>query len=125
VRASEARPLVQDGDEPVLKKSRGCLLKKPENLTDNPRVKTLGELRFGAEKSQQWECVLANIKTLRTAIPLANLLEVAGEHYGQIIGNNDLWLTAHARAEGWVLVTNNEHEFIRVPDLLVENWGNP
>ncbi len=34
---------------------------------------------------------------------------------GQPIGNNDLWLAAHARAEGWILVTNNEREFIRVP----------
>jgi len=30
---------------------------------------------------------------------------------GQIIGNNDLWLAAHVRAEGWILVTNNEREF--------------
>ncbi len=95
---------------------------------------TLGELRFGAEKSLQRERVLANIETLKAAIPLANLPEAAGEHYGQIkaelqkqgqiIGNNDLWLAAHARAEGWVLVTNNEREFIRVPDLQVENWVN-
>jgi tRNA(fMet)-specific endonuclease VapC len=97
-------------------------------------VITLGELRFGAEKSLQRERVLANIETLITAIPLANLSETAGEHYGQIkadlqksgqlIGNNDLWLAAHARAEGWILVTNNEREFIRVPGLQVENWVN-
>jgi len=96
---------------------------------------TLGELRFGAEKSQRRERVLANIETLKAAIPLANLPESAGEHYGQIkaelqkngqiIGNNDLWLAAHARSEGWVLVTNNEREFVRVPDLQVENWVNP
>lgn len=95
---------------------------------------TLGELRFGAEKSQQRERVLANIETLKAAIPLANLPEAASEHYGQIkaelqkngqiIGNNDLWLAAHARAEGWILVTNNEREFARVPDLQVENWVN-
>jgi tRNA(fMet)-specific endonuclease VapC len=42
---------------------------------------------------------------------------------GQIIGNNDLWLAAHARAEGWILVTNNEWEFTRVDGLKVENWG--
>ncbi len=96
---------------------------------------TLGELRFGAEKSLQRERVLANIETLKAAIPLAMLPETAGEHYGQIkaelqksgqiIGNNDLWLAAHARAEGWVLVTNIEREFVRVPNLQVENWVNP
>lgn len=93
---------------------------------------TLGELRFGAEKSQRRERVLANIETLKAAIPLANLPKSAGEHYGQIkaelqkngqiIGNNDLWLAAHARAEGWIMVTNNEREFARIPGLQVENW---
>ncbi|MDP2762060.1 MAG: ISL3 family transposase [Sideroxyarcus sp.] len=39
VRASEARRLVQDGYEPVLKKSRWCLLKRRENLTGKQRVK--------------------------------------------------------------------------------------
>ena len=42
--------------------------------------------------------------------------------YGQIVGSNDLWLAAHARAMGWTLVTNNEREFVRVPGLTVENW---
>jgi len=42
--------------------------------------------------------------------------------YGQIVGGNDLWLAAHARAMGWTLVTNNEREFVRVPGLTVENW---
>jgi tRNA(fMet)-specific endonuclease VapC len=29
---------------------------------------------------------------------------------------------AHARSEGLVLVTNNVHEFERMPGLQVENW---
>jgi len=95
-------------------------------------VVTLGELRFGAEKSQSRERALASIQTLASLISVAPLPEAAGEHYGQIraalqasgqiIGNNDLWLAAHARAEGWILVTNNEREFVRVPGLQVENW---
>jgi len=39
VRASEARRMAEDGYEPVLKKSRWCLLKRRENLTDKQRVK--------------------------------------------------------------------------------------
>ena len=39
VRAGEARQLVKDGYQPVLKKSRWCLLKHKENLTDNQRIK--------------------------------------------------------------------------------------
>ena len=96
-------------------------------------VVTLGELRFGAEKSQSRERALTSIQTLTSLISVASLPEAAGEHYGQIraalqasgqiIGNNDLWLAAHARAAGWILVTNNEREFVRVPRLQVENWA--
>ena len=46
VRAGEARRLVQDGYEPVLKKSRWCLLKRPGNLTDQQRIKLGDVLRY-------------------------------------------------------------------------------
>lgn len=93
---------------------------------------TLGELRFGAEKSQSRERALSVIEQLTQVIPAYPLPLEAGEHYGQIraalqqqglpIGNNDLWLAAHARSQGWTLVTNNTREFARVPGLRVENW---
>jgi tRNA(fMet)-specific endonuclease VapC len=41
---------------------------------------------------------------------------------GRTIGNNDLWIAAHALAEGCVLVTNNTREFERVEGLMLENW---
>lgn len=95
-------------------------------------VITLGELRFGAEKSQSRQRSLAVVAQLERTVSVCALPEAAGEHYGQIraelqrqgmpIGNNDLWLAAHARAEGWILVTNNERKFTRVPGLQVENW---
>jgi len=43
VRAAEAKRLKTDGYEPILRHSRWCLLKRPENLTDKQTVK-LGEL---------------------------------------------------------------------------------
>lgn len=96
-------------------------------------VVTLGELRFGAEKSQSRERALAVVSQLESMMQIAPLTAAAGEHYGQIraalqqrgemIGNNDLWLAAHARAEGWILVTNNEREFSRVEGLQLENWA--
>jgi len=46
VRAGEARRMVQDGYEPVLKRSRWCLLKRPENLTDKQRIKLRDVLRY-------------------------------------------------------------------------------
>jgi tRNA(fMet)-specific endonuclease VapC len=95
-------------------------------------VITLGELRFGAEKSQSREQALAALHRLEGVLQVAELPAAAGDHYGQIraglqqagqmIGNNDLWIAAHARAEGWIVVTNNEREFLRVPGLQVENW---
>ncbi len=39
------------------------------------------------------------------------------------IGNNDLWIAAHACAMGLTLVTNNNtNEFGRVANLTLENW---
>lgn len=38
VRAGEARRMVREGYEPVLKNTRWCLLKRPENLTDKQGV---------------------------------------------------------------------------------------
>ena len=95
-------------------------------------VITLGELQHGAEKSQARSKALAALKQLQSVIQVQPVTEAAAQHYGQIrstlerkgrpIGNNDLWIAAHARAEGWVLVTNNEREFSRVEGLEVENW---
>ena len=39
VRAGEARELARQGYQPVLKHTRWCFLKRPENLTDNQRTK--------------------------------------------------------------------------------------
>jgi len=95
-------------------------------------VITLGELQHGAEKSQARSKSRAALKQLQSVIQVQPVTEAAAQHYGQIrsalerkgrpIGNNDLWIAAHARAEGWVLVTNNEREFSRVEGLEIENW---
>jgi tRNA(fMet)-specific endonuclease VapC len=65
-------------------------------------------------------------------LPALSLPEAAAEAYGTIraelelngemIGNNDLWIAAHALAAGLILVTNNEKEFRRVRRLKVQNW---
>jgi hypothetical protein len=41
---------------------------------------------------------------------------------GQPIGENDLFLAAHALALDLTLVSANVREFSRVPSLRVENW---
>ena len=97
-------------------------------------VITLGELRFGAERSQNKAKALNVIDELTSMIQVVELDETVADHYaqirqdlsskGQIIGSNDLWLAAHARANDWIMVTNNEKEFLRVSGLTVENWVN-
>lgn len=46
VRANEARQMAADGYEPILKHSRWCLLKRPENLTEKQNVKLAELLRY-------------------------------------------------------------------------------
>ena len=46
IRAEEAKRLKRDGYEPVLKRSRWCFLKRPENLTDKQTVKLSELLKY-------------------------------------------------------------------------------
>ena len=41
---------------------------------------------------------------------------------GKLIGAMDMLIAAHALSEDLILVTNNEKEFKRIPNLVVENW---
>jgi len=47
------------------------------------------------------------------------------EKNGTTIGGNDLFIAAHALALNLIVVTANEREFSRVPELTVENWLKP
>ena len=44
------------------------------------------------------------------------------ERRGQVIGQNDMLIAAHALALDAILVTDNTREFRRVKGLRVENW---
>lgn len=46
VRADECRRMKQEGYEPILKKSRWCLLKRQENLSDNQEAKLKDLLKY-------------------------------------------------------------------------------
>ena len=93
---------------------------------------TYGELWHGATRSQRSAEAFSILERLARAAPVLALDDEAARHYGEIraaleakgkpIGNNDLWIAAHARAARLTLVTNNEREFSRVQDLRVENW---
>ncbi len=93
---------------------------------------TLGELQFGAEKSQHKDIALEKLEALKRYIPILIPTQETAEKYalirnflekkGQPIGNNDLWIAAHALSLNTILITNNTKEFIKVPELLLENW---
>ena len=95
-------------------------------------VVTYGELRYGAEKSQSRDQAVAQLNELAGLLPVMELPPQAGDVYGevrarleiigQVIGNNDLWIAAHAMAAGLTLVTNNEREFRRIQGLKLQNW---
>jgi tRNA(fMet)-specific endonuclease VapC len=94
---------------------------------------TFGELRYGAQKSARSEESLAVLQRLTELIPVLTPAAEVGEHYGAIraeleragtpIGNNDLWIAAHARSLRVTLVSNNSREFDRVAGLVVEDWA--
>src|SRR5260370_13670905 len=94
-------------------------------------VITFGELVYGAEKSAQRATALELLRELARVLPVMGLPETAADAYGtiraelerkgQMIGNNDLWIAAHAKAAGLTLVTNNEREFRRVRGLKAED----
>lgn len=44
------------------------------------------------------------------------------EKNGNIIGSNDLFISAHAKSLNAILVTNNIKEFNRIDGLTIENW---
>src|SRR4029453_13288087 len=46
VRAGEAREMMRDGHEPLLKKSRWCVLKRQENLTAQQKTRLRDLLRY-------------------------------------------------------------------------------
>jgi tRNA(fMet)-specific endonuclease VapC len=95
-------------------------------------VITYSELIYGVEKSPAHEQAARQLAELAGLLPVMQLPPAAGEFYGgiraaleskgEVIGNNDLWIAAHAKAAGLILVTNNEREFRRIEGLRIENW---
>jgi tRNA(fMet)-specific endonuclease VapC len=94
-----------------------------------------GELRYGLSKlppSRRATELSQRLDALLMAIAILPLPSDAAPHYGRTraqleaagtpIGNNDLWIAAHALAQNMTLITNNVGEFQRVQGLRVENW---
>ena len=93
---------------------------------------TLSELFYGAEKSLNTDKNLEAVEEFVSHLDVLPYDAKASQHYGQIkaalekkgqiIGENDIHIAAHARSHGLILVSNNVREFQRVPNLVLENW---
>lgn len=119
----------------IIKQAPESVFKRFQQLsvgTLSMSIITYAELLYGIEKSQfrhRSRCLLDEIINLIPPLPLpinaseyyANI-RASLEKNGSIIGNNDLWIAAHALAIDSTLVSNNLKEFSRVPNLKIENW---
>jgi tRNA(fMet)-specific endonuclease VapC len=119
----------------VLKNHSAALRRKFRDCGDLCiSVVTWAELCFGVEngtpalKESRW----VQLDAFTRLLPVLAMDEPVGVCYGRVrahlkkegtpIGNNDLFIAAHALSLGATLVTNNQREFNRVPELVVENW---
>lgn len=90
----------------------------------------LHELYFGAYAGEQTHRTLTRIDGLRLPIlPFDDLdarcaaeIRAMLRRAGTPIGPLDTLIAGQALARGLTLVTRNTREFLRVPDLRVENW---
>lgn len=95
-------------------------------------VVTLAELEYGVSKSRDVKRNRHALEQFITPLVVARFDQEAAVIYGTIrahleqkgqpIGSMDLLIAAHARSLDVRLVTNNENEFKRVPELRIENW---
>jgi tRNA(fMet)-specific endonuclease VapC len=95
-------------------------------------VITKSELLFGVEVSPKRKQDEAALAVFLRYVEVLDFPDEASSHYakiradlksrGSMIGANDLFIAAHARSVGLMLVTNNTREFRRVRGLSVDNW---
>jgi tRNA(fMet)-specific endonuclease VapC len=119
--------LVRDPRGPIA--SRAAALPSEEIGTS---VIVVGEIRFGFARQPSPKLEQQTATILR-GLTIEELDASAAEAYGQVradlqrrgepIGNNDMWIAAHALALDCTLVSANEREFRRVSRLKVENWA--
>jgi tRNA(fMet)-specific endonuclease VapC len=94
-----------------------------------------GELIYGAWRSRDATKNLAETAAFMGAFDSLPFDDRSAEIYGEIradltksgnlIGPNDLLISAIALANDLTLVTHNVQEFSRVPGLRIEDWQSP
>ncbi len=119
----------------IMKRSSPAVLNRLQDVRVSDvciSVITKSELLYGVEVSPRREQDEAALNAFLAHVEVLDFPDEAAEHYasirahlkksGTMIGANDLFIAAHARCAALTLVTNNTDEFVRVPELKLENW---
>jgi tRNA(fMet)-specific endonuclease VapC len=119
----------------IMKRSNDAVLKRLQQVPVGDvciSVITKSELLFGVELSPRRQQNEVALNAFLRYVEVLDFPDKASLHYakiradlktlGTMIGANDLFIAAHARSLGLMLVTNNTCEFGRVRDLAIENW---
>lgn len=93
---------------------------------------TLSELLYGVSKSSKPEQNQIALTQFIAPLEILPYGDEAAQYYGILraylekqgtpIGSLDMLIAAHALSIDCTLVTNNEKEFIRIPNLKINNW---
>jgi tRNA(fMet)-specific endonuclease VapC len=118
-----------------MKRSNDAVLKRLQQVPVGDvciSVITKSELLFGVELSPRRQQNEVALNAFLRYVEVLDFPDEASLHYakiradlktlGTMIGANDLFIAAHARSLGLMLVTNNTREFGRVRHLAIENW---
>lgn len=122
----------------IMKRSHPRVLRRLQTIAVDDvcmSVVTKAELLYGVQLSPRRAQDAAALAAFLPFVEVVAFDDDAARHYaeiradlkrrGALIGANDLFIAAHARALGATLVTNNTDEFKRVTDLDIENWTRP
>lgn len=94
---------------------------------------TLSELFYGVSKSSKPEQNQMALTQFIAPMEILPYDDEASQYYGDLrahlekqgtpIGSLDMLIAAHTLSIACTLVTNNEKEFIRIPNLKIDNWA--
>jgi tRNA(fMet)-specific endonuclease VapC len=118
----------------LIRNPQGCVAEHTRQIGEQKVCTSIivsAELRYGASRkvsprlTEQVEAVLGAMDVVPFEAPADaayGMIRARLEKAGRPIGGNDLLIAAQAIALGYVLVTDNEKEFVRIEDLTCENW---
>jgi tRNA(fMet)-specific endonuclease VapC len=122
----------------IMKRSHPTVLKRLQRVPVTDvcmSVITKAELLYGVAVSRRRDHDASALLAFLPYVDAVGFDDDAAVHYAEIradlkkrgamIGANDLFVAAHARALGLTLVTNNTTEFERISKLKLENWTRP